>query len=240
MPTVEVCFSPALFPFIRSSRPYVVVVTDVLRATTAMCAAISAGVEKIIPVATLDEAREYKKKGFPVAAERDGSKLGFADYGNSPFDYQTPEVKGISLVYTTTNGTIAIDLARDAEYLTLGAFVNLGSLYRWLHEKNMDVVILCSGWMNTFSLEDAVFAGALTDMLVRSGGYTTNCDSAMASLVLWEAAEGDPKAFLDRASHRKRLHDLGVDDSVAYCFSIDMLDVVPGLKNGVLVNLNTK
>src|SRR6266542_5954411 len=108
--SVEVSFTPASFDCFRNPRA-VVVVVDVLRATSAICAAFMNGVDKIIPVGTVEEARAYKQKGFLVAAERDGLVLDFADFGNSPYNFTPERVKGKTIVYSTTNGTQAIQMA---------------------------------------------------------------------------------------------------------------------------------
>jgi len=76
---LETCFSPALYEAERH-KSSIVVIIDILRATSAICSAFANGVRTIIPVETVDEAREYKKKGFLVAAERDGIILDFADF----------------------------------------------------------------------------------------------------------------------------------------------------------------
>ena len=104
---IEVCFSPAVFQYYKDSNAIAVVI-DTLRASSAICNAFQNGVEKLIPVKTIDEARKYKKKGFIVAAERDGYVLDFADFGNSPFNFTEERVKGKTIVYSTTNGTQAI------------------------------------------------------------------------------------------------------------------------------------
>ena len=62
--TVEVCFTPKLFPFIITSEDFIVVIVDILRATTSICAALEYGVKSLIPVSGIEEAREYKKKGY--------------------------------------------------------------------------------------------------------------------------------------------------------------------------------
>ena len=107
---IEVCYSPALFPFYENPDA-VVVVTDILRASSAIVAAFMNGVERIIPVGTLEEAKSYKERGFMVAAERDGIVRDFADFGNSPYNFTPERVKGKQIVYSTTNGTNAIQLA---------------------------------------------------------------------------------------------------------------------------------
>ncbi|MCE9539308.1 MAG: 2-phosphosulfolactate phosphatase, partial [Bacteroidetes bacterium] len=105
--TVDVCFSPYLYPVYHKAETIVVVI-DILRATSAMCTAFHHGVDKIIPVASVEEAAEYKKQGFLVGAERNGIALEGFDFGNSPFSYTTEKIKGQTIVISTTNGTQAI------------------------------------------------------------------------------------------------------------------------------------
>ena len=89
---IEVCFSPYLFP-LHKEEYEIIVVIDVLRATSAICAAFDNGVSAIIPVSTIEEAIEYRKKGYLVGAERKGQIVDGFDFGNSPFSYMKEEVK---------------------------------------------------------------------------------------------------------------------------------------------------
>ncbi|MEI6684035.1 MAG: 2-phosphosulfolactate phosphatase [Bacteroidota bacterium] len=235
--TIEVCFTPKLFPEIATRENYIVVLADILRATTSICAAFANGVKSIIPVATLDEAREMKSKGFLVASEQDGKKLDFADFGNSAFNFSREAVGGKTLVYCTTNGTRALDIARSAEKIAIGAFVNLAALTQWLVAENKNVVILCSGWKNKFCLEDALFAGALTRNLLDAGRFETACDSANASLDLWQAAQPDILAYIEKAAHRHRLKKLGLDDVIPYSFTLDSTLVVPVFEGTEILNV---
>lgn len=111
MNTIEVCFTPALFQHKLTQENYIVVVTDILRASTSIVSAFQNKVESIIPVSGPQEAKKYKAEGFLVAAERDGIVLDFADFGNSAFNFMTPEVVGKTIAYSTTNGTKSIQLA---------------------------------------------------------------------------------------------------------------------------------
>ena len=121
---IDVCFSPVLYPVYHNPEAIVVVV-DVFRATTTMAAAFSNGVSSIRPVATVEEAEAYKAKGWLVGAERNVKRCEFADFGNSPFDYTSEKVFGKDIVFTTTNGTRAITIARAAFRVITGAFINL-------------------------------------------------------------------------------------------------------------------
>ncbi|MCX6243998.1 MAG: 2-phosphosulfolactate phosphatase [Bacteroidetes bacterium] len=224
---VEVCFTPRLFQDILTKDDFIVVLVDILRATTTICTAIGNGIEKIIPVATVEEARRLKEEGYLVASEQDGRKLDFADFGNSAFSFTREKIEGKTLVYCTTNGTRALEIAKSANQIVVGAFINISALTGWLLEKEKNVVIFCSGWKNKFCLEDTLFAGALTDRLIGSGKFQTNCDSANASIDLWNMAKDDLPGYLEKAAHRHRLKKLGLDDVIPYSFTFDQVNVVP-------------
>ncbi|MEI7664157.1 MAG: 2-phosphosulfolactate phosphatase [Bacteroidota bacterium] len=224
---IEVCFTPKLFSDILAKDDYIVVLVDILRATTSICAAFENGVKSIIPVATLDEARAMKEKGFLVASEQDGRKLDFADFGNSAFNFTREAIGGKTLVYCTTNGTRALEIAKKSAKIAMGAFINLSALTGWLKCQDKNVVILCSGWKNKFCLEDTIFAGALAEQLLKSKQFTTHCDSAAAALDLWHLAQPDILGYVEKAAHRHRLKKLELDDVIPYSFSIDSTRVVP-------------
>ena len=232
--SIEVCFSPKLFGNIQTTSDFVTVVVDILRATTSICAALACGAKSVIPVSSLEEAKEFKQKGFAVAAERDGLMLDFADFGNSAFDFMKNDVSGLDIVFSTTNGTVAMEMAKSSEAVVLGAFINLSALADFLIKTDKNIVILCSGWKNMFCLEDSIFAGALIEKLTESKDFDIQCDSALASLDLWKTAKPDLLGYIQKAAHRKRLRMLGVDDVLEYCFTLDAVDVVPVLKNGRL------
>src|SRR5512140_2458147 len=128
---LETCFSPALYEAEQHSDSIVVII-DILRASSAICTAFANGAVSIIPVAGVDEAREYKKRGFLVAAERDGNVLDFADFGNSPFNFTREKVEGKTIVYSTTNGTGIIKKSSLAGTIVIGSFLNLTALTGWI------------------------------------------------------------------------------------------------------------
>jgi 2-phosphosulfolactate phosphatase len=224
---IEVCFSPKLFTEILTKESFIVVLVDILRATTTICTAFENGVSTIIPVATLEEAKYMKTQGFLVASEQDGKKLDFADFGNSAFSFTRNRVEGKNLVYCTTNGTRALEIARHSEQIVIGAFINISALTQWLIDKQKNVVILCSGWKNKFCLEDTLFAGALSEWLLESGRFRTTCDSTYASMDLWKLAKPNILNYLEKAAHRHRLMKLGLDDVIPYSFTLDQTNVVP-------------
>jgi 2-phosphosulfolactate phosphatase len=234
---LEVCFSPAIFKRFEN-REAIVVIIDVFRASSAICNAFANGANSIIPVAEVEEAREYKRKGYLVAAERDGYVLDFADFGNSPFNFIAEKVSGKTVAYSTTNGTKIIELASEAFMTVIGSFLNISAATSWLISQNRDVILFCAGWKDKFNLEDSVCAGAFAEILLDSGNFMTICDSVHASLDLWKLAKSDPYGYIEKAAQRSRLRDKGLDDCIEFCLTADSTDIIPVIRNGILEPLS--
>jgi 2-phosphosulfolactate phosphatase len=234
---IDACFSPMLYP-IYSNEENIVVIIDILRATSAICTAFHHGAAKIIPVATVDEARALKEQGFLAGAERDAIKLEGFDFGNSPYDYMGPHVKDQTIALTTTNGTQAIEAAKDAYKVVVGAFTNISALCDWLVAQDRSVLLLCSGWKNRFNLEDSLFAGAVTEELLKRRSDYKLGDAGLALQYLYQMAKVDPMKFLSKASHKERLARLNLKQDIRYCLQPDLTDIIPVLENGALVKLN--
>lgn len=232
---LETCFSPALFEP-EEHDDSIVVIIDILRATSAICTAFENGAASIIPVATIGEARDYKSKGYLVAAERDGLVLDFADFGNSPFNFTREKVAGKTIVYSTTNGTGIIHKASNAAYIVIGSFLNLSSLVSWIAARQKNVVLFCAGWKNRFNLEDTLCAGAIAGELLSTSLYSTICDSTHASIDLWSVAKDDIRAYIEKVAQRSRLRDKGLDDCIEFCLTPDFTKKIPVIKDGILVD----
>lgn len=234
---LEVCLSPAIYSK-HADDSNLVVIVDILRATSSICAALHNGVKSIIPVATTDEARELKQQGYMVASERDGYVLDFADFGNSPFNFIPDVVQGHEIVYSTTNGTRCIHLASHSKAVVIGSFLNLSSLAEWLIQQNSPVLIFCASWKDRFSLEDTIFSGALADRLLGSGKFETICDATLASIDLWNIAKDDLYHYIQKAAQKERLASKGLDDCIEFCMTPDQTRVVPVFSNDRLVDIS--
>lgn len=232
---VEVCYSPALLPVYYSSNNCVVVVIDIFRASSAIVTAFENGVEKVIPVASIDEAREYKRQGYLVGAERHGEIVDGFDFGNSPFSYIGKNLEGKEVVLTTTNGTKAIHRAAAADKVIVGSFLNISAVCDYLEELNKDVLLLCAGWRNRYNLEDSIFAGAVVDKISRNPVFVGLSDSSIAAKYLFNSAKEDINGFLELSSHRKRLVRLNLGRDIAYCLQQDTTDVIPEFIGNSLV-----
>lgn len=235
---LEVCFTPALYNY-HENKDSIVVVIDVLRATSSICAAFANGVASIIPVGGEEEALEYKNKGYLVAAERDGYVLDFADFGNSPFNFSAEKVRGKTIIYSTTNGTKVMNMASSSFMVAIGSYLNISALSAFLIKQKKDVILLCSGWKNKVNIEDTLCAGAFADKLLTDELFTTNCDSAKIALDLWKMAKGDLLGYVDKAAQRSRLRDKNLDDCIELCHSMDLTEKIPVLYEGKLVDISS-
>lgn len=234
---LEVCLSPAMYSKHADDQNLVVIV-DILRATSSICAAIHNGVKSIIPVATIEEARKMKQQGFMVASERDGYVLDFADFGNSPFNFIPEIVKDHDIVYSTTNGTRCIHMASHSKAVVIGSFLNISALADWLISQDSSVLIFCASWKDKFSLEDTIFAGALAERLLQSGKFETICDATNASIDLWNLASSDLNSYIQKSAQKARLASKGLDDCIEYCLTADQTGVVPRFYDDRLIDVS--
>ena len=234
---VEVCYTPIEYEYFKG-RFEIVVVIDVLRATSAICSALNNGVKAVIPVSTIEEAKVYQEKGYLVGAERQGEIVEGFDFGNSPYSYMKPELKGKEIVLSTTNGTRAINIAKEADQVVIGSLINLEALTTWLLEQNKNVLCLCSGWKDKFNLEDTICGGAIAETLISSGKFSSDEDSSVAAKYLYMSAKDNYMGFLKSSSHRRRLKRLNLNKDIKYCLTPNQVDLIPALQNGKIVKLN--
>lgn len=235
---VEVCYTPGQYELYQEGYDIVVVI-DVLRATSAITTALHCGVDRIIPVATVEEAMEYKSRGFIAGAERDGQVVEGFDFGNSPYAYMDPAMKGKSVVLTTTNGTKAIQMAKDKELVVIGCLNNLEVLCDFLISQHKNTLILASGWKDKVNLEDTICGGAIADILLETRKFRSNEDSTVAAKFIYRSAREHLWSFLRSSSHRRRLIKLNIQRDVKYCLTLNTVPCIPILRNGALVKLET-
>lgn len=233
---IEVCLTPKQYDLYKNEYKIAVVI-DVLRATTAICTAIHSGVNSIIPVSTIEEATEYKKNGYIVAAERGGEIVDGFDLGNSPYSYMSDDLKGKDVVLTTTNGTKAINIASDRDIVVIGSLVNLDVLCTWLINQHEDVLIVGSGWKDKFNLEDTICAGAIADQLIDSGKFRAEEDSTIAAKFIYRSAKDNMFSFLKASSHRRRLRRLNLNEDVKFCLNPNTISCIPILKEGRIIKM---
>jgi 2-phosphosulfolactate phosphatase len=231
------CLSPALIDIYDLSNS-VVVIIDVLRATSTIATALYNGASCVIPVASVPRCIEIGEEvGGITAGERDGKVADGLTYGNSPFEYPRTFIENKILVLTTTNGTKLLHMALDrgAPEIITGSFPNLSAVCDHLLASGKDVLLGCSAWKDRVNLEDTLFAGAVINRI--KDHFTIHCDaSKMAESVYLEAGE-DRFGFMERrgATHYHRLMKYGLEKDIRYCLSADGANVLPIFKGDRLV-----
>ncbi len=234
---IKVFFTPGEYLARRHDDKQIVVVVDILRATTSICTAIENGVAAIIPVAGLKDAKNYKSKGYIVASERDSNTMDFADMGNSPLHFMDEKIRGKEVVLSTTNGTKAIEAAKDVRQLLIGSFLNLSALTTYLCTQKEHVTVLCSGWKGVYNLEDSLFAGALAEHLLQNGNFALDNDAALSAFTLWNTMSPELAQNMEGTEAAKRLTMKGLKLEVDYCQKIDTASCVPCLKEAKIINI---
>ncbi len=235
MRNIDVCLSPELihqYPL----KGKIVVVVDILRATSCMVSGLATGVASIKPLADVTTCKLLKNEGYFTAGERNGSKVDGFDMGNSPFEYMEPKLKGQKVAVTTTNGTLAIEKSRDAEQIIIGAFLNLSAVANYIKIADKDIVVVCAAWKGKVNMEDSLFAGALVDKLQAT--HQPECDVPRMMLKLYQSEKNDLFAFIKESSHARRLNNLDVYKDIEFCVEEDKFEVVPVLRGDHLVAAN--
>lgn len=232
-PSLEVCLSPALL-HLYDVKNSIVVIIDVLRATSTICTALYNGAAKVIPVASVEECVNIGRQLKAITAgERDGKIAEGLAYGNSPFEYPRDFIEGKTVVLTTTNGTKLLHMAKDAIQIITGSFPNLSAVCEYLIAQGQNVILGCAAWKDRVNMEDTLFAGAVVSRIREH--FSVNCDSALAAETLYNTARNDLFGFMKQASHFQRLSRYGLEKDIQYCLTPDGANVLPVLKNGELV-----
>lgn len=233
--SIEVCLTPALIDLYPIENSIVVVI-DILRATSSMVYGIDNGAEAIIPVSQVEDCLKYKDNGYLLAAERNGEVVSGYNFGNSPFSYTREKVSGKTVVLTTTNGTKALHLARiRAKQVVVGSFLNIQVLCDWLRSQDKNVLLLCAGWKDQFNLEDTLFAGAVVEELRES--FDLFDDAGVMAEDLYKLAKTDLRGYIGKSSHSHRLAALNIEEDVKFCLQLNICNSIPVLVDDALVRL---
>lgn len=213
----------------------IVVVIDVLRATSVMVTALNNGCDKIIPVKEIEEAIDIASKDknkYLLGGERGGIKIDKFDFSNSPLDYIEDIVKGKSLIMTTTNGTRAIKNSEEAEKIFIGALINGRVVAEKLAKLNKNVTFVNAGTDGEFSMDDFITSGYIINCLRDiMKNHCTLTDIAKTSEYVYI---NNPSiiSFVKDALHYKRMKDLRYNEDLRYCLSKDLINIVPEYKDG--------
>jgi len=211
----------------------VVLIVDVLRATSVITTALINGAEMIIPVTTIEEAlnlkENYKQKAV-LGGERNAVKPQGFDVGNSPLEYSKESIYGKKVILTTSNGTNAIRSAKNAKHIIISCFLNAEAAAKQavsLSENKTDIAIVCAGTLGNFSLDDIVCAGALVDYICNCQSNFKLSDLALASRTLYKTCKDDLSSLISHGMHYNFLIKQGFEQDVRYCLQQNVFNIVP-------------
>ena len=229
---LDVFFTPNQVKPIETAGRLVVIV-DVLRASTTVATALGNGARTVIPVEGADEvinrSREFTRSQILLAGEQKMYPIAGFDIGNSPQAFTPAMVEGKTILITTTNGTKTLMGVQNARDIVIASYVNFTAalaLMKVAASSKTDIAIICAGEEGSFTLEDAACAGRYVRAIPKRAGIQTN-DAAAASVVI-EKKYGDniAKVFKE-SSHGQALASAGFGDDLAAAAEVDSYPVVP-------------
>ncbi len=236
-PSLYTSLSPVLLQLYNVTNSIVVII-DVLRATSTIATVLHNGAKCIIPVDSVAECIRIGKQIEGITAgERDGRVAEGLSYGNSPFEYPREFIKGKTLVLTTTNGTKLLHMAleKGAKKIITGSFPNLTAVCNYLVEQKLPVLLGCAAWNDKVNIEDTLFAGAIINRIKEH--FDMNCDASQLAESMYLEAKPDLFQFLKdkNASHYLRLSNYGLEKDIRYCLTEDGANVLCVYEGGKLV-----
>ncbi|MCX7779920.1 MAG: 2-phosphosulfolactate phosphatase [Negativicutes bacterium] len=230
---IHVCFLPSEARGVDLANT-VSIVLDIFRATTCITAAMANGCVAIYPVLTVEDALQIaaKNPGFLLAGERLSIQIEGFNLGNSPYDFRPENVQGRQVIMTTTNGTAAIRATEGSYRTFIGSFLNAAALCRQAARYGKDLLIICAGTEQLFSLEDALCAGYLVTLLQCEAPAAELTDAAQAAMLLYLQAQDDLISVAKNGKNGKRLYRLNRASDIEYCLRKNCVNVVPSYHSG--------
>lgn len=226
----------------KDIKDKLVVVVDVLRATSTIITALSNGCKDIIPVTDIEDAvnmsRNYEKNSYLLCGERNIMAIEGFDLSNSPLEYTQEAVCGKTLLMTTTNGTRAIQKAGEGREVIIGSLLNAQAVADYIKSRDMDVVFACAGTDNNFSLDDIAAVGAIISCLVSGEDKPEISLSDLAFLCYdtYNHYKNNLVKLFEKCAHYNRMVQTGLMEDIEYCLKINTVPVVGVYKDGVIIH----
>ncbi|MBE6552066.1 MAG: 2-phosphosulfolactate phosphatase [Ruminococcaceae bacterium] len=148
------------------------VVIDVFRAFSVEAYLLAKGAERIIPIgdAELAYSMKHDDPRLVLAGERGGKIMPGFDTGNSPSQLANIDVKGKTVIHTTSAGTQGIVNAVYADEILGGSLVNAKATAEYIRKSGAETVsLVCMGLEGaTQSDEDTLCALYIKSLLENS------------------------------------------------------------------------
>ena len=218
-----------------SIKDKVVVVIDMLRATSVITTAFINGCKEVIPYLTVEEAvkksKEFKTGDCILGGERKAVKIEGFDLSNSPLEYTEEVVKDKTVIITTTNGTRTLTECTEAKRIFVGAMINGKSVAEKLVELGDDVCIVNAGTNGEFSMDDFICSGYIINEILKLTNKVNLTDIAKTANYIYES-NPSIESFIHSARHYGVMKDLDLMEDIHYAMQKDITKIVPEYKNG--------
>ena len=232
---IDVAFTPSEVQALDSK---VCIVVDVIRASSSLTVIASKKPQQLILTTTIQKASKFASQQTVhplLCGERKGLPPEGFDFGNSPAEYFKSDIKGRTIIFTSSNGTRAIADLVIAPKVYLGCFLNAGAVaqkaYETTTKKNLDILFVCAGREEKFAIDDAYCAGYLVSRiisLISSEHEFTLSDGAQAALGIFGYYRND-KNLLEMSGAGKHVISIGLQDDLTFLLQRDLIDAVPEL-----------
>ena len=212
----------------------VVLVIDVLRASTTVAVALAHGARAVIPFDSSDEviarAKQFERDDVLLAGERRMHAIPGFDLGNSPREYTAEKVEGKTVLLTTTNGTVALAGIQGARDVVVASYVNYSAvsvMLRAAARGAADITIVCAGRDRQFALEDAACAGRFTRGVTRRLANVRLNDAAQACSLIDKRYGDRLDRLFEDSEHGRALAEAGFAEDLVVCANVDAHPVIP-------------
>jgi len=221
----------------------ILIVIDVLRFSSSIVTGLAAGAKQFIPVTTLKKARNIHKKNrsYLLAGERKGLKPKDFHFGNSPIEFKKSNLKGKSIVISTTNGTKTIEYCKKSKLLLIASFLNAHAISTYIADhfpKDDNISIILASKNHTIFLEDFICAGLLVSNIINSTSKQDFNDDAILDKLAWSSAKDDLEKTIRQGHHAPYLESIGFNEDVKFCVNRDIYDLVPFVQGNKISKKN--
>ena len=207
----------------------VVLIIDVLRATTTVPLVLEGGATRVGLTASHRVARSVAAEdGGWLLGERRGVPPEGFNFGNAPATLAGRTFDGPALL-VSENAPLAAAATADARRVTLASLVNAGAVVAdALARARERIDVVACGFRGAPGLDDLLVAGFLADRLLRGRDDLVPTGATQMALDLMRA-ERDPLRLLYASRSGRYLRRLGLDADVGASADLDRVDVVPVL-----------
>lgn len=216
-----------------------VVIIDVLRASSTIVTALANGCRGFIPILSPDKAKkkaqEFQNERVLLGGEREGIKIEGFDLGNSPREYKKEVAKGKTIIFSTTNGVKTLEMVKGAHRIIIGSFLNLQAVCDYCTNYKGDISIICAGRKGKFSLEDTACAGMMVNSLrdVFPGDHQ-EIDANLTAQLLYVKFGNNILEILRKSQHGRYLESIGLGEDLKFCSQMDLFHIVPIFRDGII------